>query len=237
MIIILKDILNIIKKSKKRLKIVIFPESWNIENLIEDNILYYPNYDIFPFESIDISNKIKAYRIKTLYNILNKNNDAIVFTTFHSLSRYTIPSDIFKNEILSFKINEDFNINPLVLGYKKTWNVYEHSEFSQKGFVKDIFIPIYDFPTRIELFDDEITRINFFDPYSQKSIKSSNNFTFVPGSEFMYKYENVYNKNLETFLINYKHKSTSFDIEIFETLPCILYEKKNTLLDYINIKI
>ncbi|SHE88327.1 transcription-repair coupling factor (superfamily II helicase) [Marinitoga hydrogenitolerans DSM 16785] len=231
---IIKDIIELAKKSKKKYKIIIFPESWNIENFIDENILFYPNYDIFPFESIKVSNKIKALRIKTLYNLLTTEN-TVIFTTFHSLSRYTIPKHILIKEIFNFKINQDFKLNPFLSGYNKTWNVYEYCEFSQKGFVKDIFIPIYNYPIRIELFDDEITRINFFDIQSQKSIENLNSFTFTPGSEFLFKYENNYHKNLEKFFSKHQYNSISLDFESFETLPAITFLEKNTILDYIDL--
>ncbi|KAF2956525.1 DEAD/DEAH box helicase [Marinitoga sp. 38H-ov] len=229
----IKDILNLIKKSKKNIKIVIFPESWNIENIIDENILYFPNYDVFPFESINVSNKIKYHRIKTLFNILS-NNNSIIFTTFHALTRYTIPKNIFKENIFKFTLSNNFNIDPFVFGYNKVWNVYEYSEFSQKGFVKDIYIPIYDYPIRIELFDDEIIRLALFDSNSQKSVKNISEFYFTPGSEFMYKYEkNLYN-NLNNFYKTYNIRNFNIDINSLETLPAILYNEKNTILDYID---
>lgn len=233
--IILNDIMNTIKQSKKKFKIIIFPDTWNIENLVDQKVLLYPNYDVFPFESIKISKKIKALRINTLFNCLNNDNN-IIFTTFHAISRYTIPKDIFIQNILKFKLNQDFIINPFVYGYEKTWNVYEYDEYSQKGFVKDLFIPIYEYPIRLELFDDEITRINFFDINSQKSIEHLNDFIFTPGSEFMLKFENNYYNNLKKFLDKNNYKNVSLDIESFETLPDILYNQKQTLLDYIDMK-
>jgi transcription-repair coupling factor (superfamily II helicase) len=233
--IILNDIMNTIKQSKKKFKLVIFPDTWNIENFVDKKVLLYPNYDVFPFESIKISKKIKALRINTLYNCLNNENN-IIFTTLHAISRYTIPKDIFIQNILTFKLNQDFIINPFIYGYEKTWNVYEYGEYSQKGFVKDLFIPIYEHPIRLELFDDEITRINFFDMNSQKSIKHLNDFIFTPGSEFMLKFENNYYNNIKNFLDKNNYKNISLDIESFETLPDILYNQKQTLLDYIDIK-
>lgn len=227
--------MNIINKSKKKYKIVIFPESWNIEKFLGEDVLYYPNYDVFPFESVRVSNKIKAYRIKTLYSLLN-NTDGVIFTTFHALSKYTIPKNILSNEIYTFKINKNFNIDPLLLGYEKKWNIYEYGEFSQKGFVKDIYIPLYEHPIRIELFDDEITRITFFDTYSQKSIENLKSFVFMPGAEFLYKYEENFHKNLRAFFSDHKYQDASFDIQSFETLPGIIYGKRETLLDYINLK-
>ncbi|GAB6189426.1 transcription-repair coupling factor [Marinitoga arctica] len=234
-IFIYNEIIRIINESKKKYKIIIFPESWNIEDYLSENVLYYPNYDVFPFESIKVSNKIKSYRIKVLYNLL-KNADMTIFTTFHAISRYTIPKNILVNEISLFNINDDFNINPLLLGYEKSWNVYEYGEFSQKGFVKDIYIPLYEYPIRIELFDDEINRITFFDINSQKSIKNLESFIFIPGSEILYKYEKNFYKNLKKIFLQNNYKENLVDIESFETLPSILYDKKETLFDYINLK-
>ncbi|AEX85165.1 transcription-repair coupling factor Mfd [Marinitoga piezophila KA3] len=224
------ELLNIIKKSKKQTKIIIFPETWNLENFLFDkNISIYPDYDVFPFESIKPSKKILSRRIQTLYNLL-KNKDIIILTTLHSLSRYTIPYSILKKNIFSFNIDSTFNINPFYYGYEKKWNVYEYGEYSKKGFVLDMYIPIYENPIRIELFDDEIVRINYFDINTQKSIESLNSFTFIPGSEILMKYQ----ENAEKILS--KYPNTNNTLEIIDTIPAIYYEKKETLLDYIDIK-
>ncbi len=44
-------------------------------------------------------------------------------------------------------------------------------EFSRRGGVFDLFAPEWDYPVRLELFDDELESIRRFDPYSQRSIE------------------------------------------------------------------
>nr|WP_239525446.1 DEAD/DEAH box helicase [Marinitoga litoralis] len=50
----------------------------------------------------------------------------------------------------------------------------------------------------------------------------------------MFKYENNLYVNLETFLKNNNIKDFNIDINSFDTLPAILYNEKNTILDYID---
>ncbi len=44
-------------------------------------------------------------------------------------------------------------------------------EFSRRGGIFDLFAPEWDYPVRLEFFDDELESIRRFDPYSQRSIE------------------------------------------------------------------
>ncbi|MCP4083391.1 MAG: transcription-repair coupling factor [Planctomycetaceae bacterium] len=55
--------------------------------------------------------------------------------------------------------------------YQTTSSVKLPGEFSARGGIIDIFAPDWTMPARIELFDDEIESIRFFDPASQRSIE------------------------------------------------------------------
>lgn len=75
--------------------------------------------------------------------------------------------DIHKNEnldvdtIISFLIEYDFI---------RTDYVYEPGQFSIRGGIIDIFNYSSDWPYRIELLDDEVESIRYFDPSTQLSI-------------------------------------------------------------------
>ncbi len=64
--------------------------------------------------------------------------------------------------------------------FEKTDFVYEPGQFAIRGGIVDIFSFAKDMPFRIELFGDEIESIREFDPQSQLSKGTLDNFSIVP---------------------------------------------------------
>ena len=91
------------------------------------------------------------------------------------IKKLPAPSSYKENRI-NLKINNEINreefINKLVkIGYKRESMVYETSDFAVRGFIIDIYPINEENPIRIELFDDTIEKIKYFDAVTQKSIK------------------------------------------------------------------
>lgn len=72
------------------------------------------------------------------------------------------------------------------MGYQRVVKVEGFGQFSVRGGIVDIFTLMYDFPLRIEFFDDEIDSIREFDVYSQKSIDKKKSVTITPSRDFIY---------------------------------------------------
>ncbi|BBE31314.1 transcription-repair-coupling factor [Tepiditoga spiralis] len=221
----IKNLINKIDKNKNN--VIIIPEYSKFE--VEDEVLYYPDSDIFPFEEFDISSEIKSKRLKTLYELKNKKNN-IIITTLHAITRYTIP---LKHYYIK-RIENNFEDILYELGYTYKNEVREFGEYSKRGFIRDIFLPISNNPIRIELFDNDIERINLFDSFTQKSIKNVSYFDLIPGSEVYRFKENI---ELVENRINRIQKNLKTDdevsIEALYSIPGIFHKDKNTLFSYL----
>lgn len=57
-------------------------------------------------------------------------------------------------------------------GYERNDLVWSPGHFVSRGSIVDIFSPSDPFPVRLEFFDDEIESIRFFDPETQKSLRT-----------------------------------------------------------------
>lgn len=58
--------------------------------------------------------------------------------------------------------------------------------FSKRGGVVDIFSMQYDHPIRIDLFDDEIDYIKFFDEKTQRTIEKVDEIEIIPATDLLY---------------------------------------------------
>lgn len=232
-----KELINFLDSLKKvnKQKILVLPDGYLQDFDDEEEVFIYPDFDIFPFENLDISPNIKAKRMKTLHALLTKKN-VTVLTTFSSLIRYTLP----KNEFVSkkIKVGDTFDLDhnvPYHLGYNLSEEVTSPGEYSKRGFVRDFFIPIYEQPVRIELWDEVIDRISFFDSYSQRSIENLKEVEIIPGSEIMKFDHNLefYEERLKKYL-NGTNEEEFLTLDQFNTLPGIFYKDKNTIFSYLN---
>ena len=69
-------------------------------------------------------------------------------------------------------------------GYYLVDQVYEHGEFAIRGSIMDIFLTGSDQPLRIELFDDEVESIRYFDVDTQRSKQEVDAVRMLPAKEF-----------------------------------------------------
>jgi len=62
--------------------------------------------------------------------------------------------------------------NIVTLGYNRVPMVLEHGEFAVRGNIIDIYPSNHSHPIRIDYFDNDIDRLNSFNPHSQRSLSS-----------------------------------------------------------------
>ncbi len=156
-------------------------ETYNdIKNYI-DNVYLFPEDDFMNKKAIAASPELLYMRV----NLLNKINDKtkkIIIVHFNSFIKKVPNKKEYINSKIILKVGdiidrEDLIKKLLVNGYKRESVVYNTSDFSVRGFVIDIFPINEENPIRIELFDNQIEKIKYFDIVSQKSNKEINEIT------------------------------------------------------------
>lgn len=84
--------------------------------------------------------------------------------------------EFIKNNTLNLIVGNNYNISELTsklisLGYSKQEMIANKGDFSVRGDIVDIFPVNFEKPVRLSFFDDEIERINFFNPTTFKQEK------------------------------------------------------------------
>jgi len=69
------------------------------------------------------------------------------------------------------------------IGYSRVQLVEEPGCFSVRGGTVDVFSPLYPWPLRLELFDDEVEGLRFFDPAGQRSLLAAELVVIPPARE------------------------------------------------------
>src|SRR4029453_4122711 len=90
----------------------------------------------------------------------------------------------------SFDLGPGVEIEPLALaeilvngGYERQDPVDEHGEFSVRGGILDVYPAGEDAPIRIEFIGDSVESIRRFDPGTQRSIETLDQFQIIPVRE------------------------------------------------------
>ena len=216
--------------------------------LPKHKIILYKAWDQIPYDNISPSKEIQTSRLETLYYLNSKKKEKIILlTTLNAIIQKTLPKDEIKKNFITISKKSKLEINIILillikLGYEKTSIVRDKSEFAIRGSIIDIFLPQFEKPIRIDLFDDEIESIFEFDPITQKRTSKSNieSFTLNPSSELIIDKENLqkFRANFRSLFKDYR-KSQIYELFSSDGNPSggeqyipLFYDKLETLLDY-----
>ncbi len=217
--------------------------------LPEEKILLYKAWDQIPYDNISPSKEVQTSRLESLYYFhSNKNKKLIILTTINAIIQKIIPHSELKKNFFNISKHSKLEVDKLSkllvkLGYERTSIVRDKSEFALRGSIIDIFLPQFNNPIRIDLFDNDVESIFEFDQITQKRISESNlnNFTINASTELI-----IDSKNLEKFRSNFRakfpdhRKSQVYNLFTEGITPSggeqylpLFYNKLDTLFDYL----
>ncbi|WP_334113415.1 transcription-repair coupling factor [Acinetobacter parvus] len=146
----------------------------------------FPDWEILPYDRLSPHQDIVSERLAILSNMPQK---GILLISASTLAQRVAPYSWVVGEHFDNKVGPKLVLeaqkNQLVrAGYGLVDTVYDHGEFAVRGSIMDIYASGQDQPIRIDLFDDEIESLKFFDPETQRTTESLKNFTVLPAKEF-----------------------------------------------------
>ena len=141
--------------------------------LPKTKITMFMNDELIRAENLSLSKEMAANRIYVLDEILNNKNE-IIIANIASIIRFLPSKETFLASTLSFKVGQHINLTEVKktlvkAGYYQVNKIDQTLQFASRGDILDIFSVNYDDAVRIELFDDEIESIRFFDISTQSS--------------------------------------------------------------------
>ncbi len=156
----------------------------------EISVLEFPAWDTVPYDRVSPNSAIVAKRIDTLSQILFEEykKPLVVVTSIGAVLQKLPPAKIFKNARKNIKVGEKLNFDDflhyvVINGYTRVEQVMEAGEYAVRGDIVDIFPSGTEQPLRIDLFDDEVERIRFFDAVSQRTIGELKEYSFQVAGE------------------------------------------------------
>lgn len=155
--------------------------------------IYYPAKD-FIFYSADVhGNQLAGERLRCIQKIIaaqdNKTNITVI-TTIDGCVDMLMPLQRYRDNIIHFKNSDIIDTEKLIsklvgIGYTRVPMIDGQGQFAVRGGIIDIFSYTDETPVRIELWDDEIDSIRFFDVESQRSVEKIQTYGVFPATEWI----------------------------------------------------
>lgn len=151
-----------------------------------------PFYDPFTYDSLFMENIAKRIDFYKRF----EGSNSLVISTPKALLKPFISKKFIKDLFLNIKIDiemerEEFIEKLILFGYKMVDYVSFKGEMAVRGGIVDYFSPTEEYPVRVEIVDDRIESLRYFDPSTQRSIKPieeaevSSLIEYPPSHEFI----------------------------------------------------
>ena len=146
----------------------------------------FPDWETLAYDRLSPHQDIVSERLSILSNMPQH---GILLISATTLAQRVAPTTWVLGEHFDIKVGQKFDIEKQKLrliqaGYHLVDTVYDHGEFAVRGSIVDIYASGQAAPIRIDLFDDEIESLKFFDPETQRTTESLTQFIVLPANEF-----------------------------------------------------
>ncbi|MFT4021507.1 MAG: transcription-repair coupling factor [Acinetobacter sp.] len=146
----------------------------------------FPDWEILPYDRLSPHQDIVSERLAILSNMPQS---GILLLSATTLAQRLAPASWVLGEHFDIQVGQKFDLEQqkkrlIQAGYHLVDTVYDHGEFAVRGSIMDIYASGQSVPIRIDLFDDEIDSLKFFDPETQRTTDTLNAFQVLPAKEF-----------------------------------------------------
>ncbi|RUA19310.1 MAG: hypothetical protein DSY79_13695, partial [Chloroflexi bacterium] len=169
----------------------------------EDQLIHFlPEPEVLPYERLAVDANTGNQRLTALAALAGAGRfggaepdvQPLVVCSVGSAMLYTLPPELMAGvfpatgELSLWKKGDRIRIETILgqwldLGYHNEPVVEAPGSFSHRGGILDVFPTGSEWPLRIELWDDEIDTIRYFDPASQRSIRTADEVRLAPARE------------------------------------------------------
>ena len=151
-------------------------------------VVTLPDWETLPYDYFSPHQDIISERLETLYQLPHLNKGILLLPISSALQKLP-PRSYIELQSLVLEKNQVIHLNKLrdLLdnnGYSLVNTVMQHGEYAVRGSIIDLFPMGVDDPIRIELFDDEIESLRFFDAESQLTKHLTDQIKLLPAREY-----------------------------------------------------
>lgn len=151
-------------------------------------LLTLPDWETLPYDHFSPHQDIVSQRLLTLTKLPTL-TQGIIIASINTVMQRLCPVNFLTAFLFHFNMGDRFEREKMKTtlieaGYRSVGQVMEHGEFTTRGSLFDLFPMGNEYPLRIDLFDDTIDSIRYFDPETQRSLEAMPQFSLLPAHEF-----------------------------------------------------
>ena len=141
---------------------------------LHNHVLEFPAWETLPHERLSPRSDTVARRLATLADLAKvASENTIVVTPIRAVIHRFI-ADLASQPLQSLEIGSEVDLTTLItnlteLAYIRTDLVEKRGEFAVRGGIVDLFLPLSEYPVRIDFFGDEIEEMSYFDVATQRT--------------------------------------------------------------------
>ncbi|MDH4067204.1 MAG: hypothetical protein OEW19_22615, partial [Acidobacteriota bacterium] len=154
----------------------------------ERAVVPLPSLQVDPYRGLQPHFRAASARTQALHGLATGQARVVVASAAALLPRVALPDEL-RRLSTGIRAGQDIALDALVAmlaegGYERQDPVDEHGEFCVRGGILDVFAAGDAAPVRIEFVGDTVESIRRFDPATQRSTESVDQFAVVPVRDF-----------------------------------------------------
>jgi transcription-repair coupling factor (superfamily II helicase) len=166
-------------------------------SLLEEPVLLFPERGVSPYAEISTDRNAALRRLAILFLWAQGYAPRVVVLPMSALQERVIPRDALTAAsdflVAGDSCDREQVVERLVqAGYARVPVVEDAGTFAVRGFILDVFSPLYRSPVRVELDGDQVSSLRLFDPADQRSVGKLEEAYFGPAREELYTPENLH---------------------------------------------
>jgi transcription-repair coupling factor (superfamily II helicase) len=152
--------------------------------VVERTVLPFPSLQVDPYRGIEPHFRVTSARARALHALAAGEARVVVASALALPPRVVEPERLLAHAC-RVKPGRDIVPEDIVEtlvdgGYSRQDPVDEHGEFSLRGGILDVFPATEELPIRIEFIGDTVESIRRFDPSTQRSVETLDQFEIIP---------------------------------------------------------
>ncbi|MCC5791606.1 MAG: transcription-repair coupling factor [Legionellaceae bacterium] len=198
------------------IKLIITPDNLQASQLCREllffsepqsEILSFPDWETLPYDQFSPHEDIISERLYAL-NRLQQADNLVLIASVSTLLHRLCPPAFLQQQVFSLSVQQSlhrdrFRCQLQQAGYRCVNKVLEHGEYALRGSIIDIFPMGSTRPFRIELMDNDIESLRYFDVDSQRTIDKVDTIQILPAREFP-----LTESAISEFRRNFRHQFT-----------------------------
>lgn len=163
--------------------------------LLQQEVLCFTMDESLRISAIAASPEEKINQLSALYQ-MRQDFAKIIVTNAAAYMRFLPDVKFFDQSCIQLKVGMDVSRKQLSeklnrIGYAKVNYAEMPCSYASRGGILDVFSINYPDPIRIEFFDTEIESIRFFNPDTQRTVRSVDEVVLIPATEVLFSDEQI----------------------------------------------